>query len=192
VELGTALLFALSYWFFGLSVQFAVLVFYGCLFLVIGVIDLEHQLILNKISYPAMALALVIDIFRPPPGLIDISFLPGPLLGIINGLMGAVMGLVLILIIYYLYLWLRKLEGFGVGDFKLVVLMGLVTGSGMIIVAIVLGALIGSAAGIFLILFKEKKWLDLLPAGTFLSIGTMLTLIWGNDILNWYLGLLRF
>ena len=81
VELGTGLLFALSDWYFGLSdwyfglsVSFAVIVFYGCLFLVIGFIDLEHQLILNKISYPAMALAPVIAIFQPPPELIALNF----------------------------------------------------------------------------------------------------------------------
>ena len=70
--------------------------------------------------------------------------------------------------------------------------MGLVTGSVMIIVAITLGALIGSAAGIILLLMKKKNWLDSLPFGTFLAMATLLTLIWGNDILNWYLGLLRF
>jgi leader peptidase (prepilin peptidase)/N-methyltransferase len=192
VELGTALLFALSYWFFGPSVQFAVIVFYGCLFLVIGVIDLEHQLILNKISYPAMALALVISIFQPPPGFVDTFSLPWPLYGILNGITGAAIGLVYILIVYFIYLWLRKREGFGIGDFKLVILMGLVTGSLMIIVAITLGALIGSAAGIILLLMKKKKWLDCLPFGTFLAIATMLTIVWGNDILSWYLGLLRF
>ncbi len=202
VELGTGLLFALSSWHTGLlfalsswhfegGVQFAVIVFYGCLFLVIGIIDLEHQLILNKITYPAIAVALVISVFQPPPGLIDLN-LAWPWQGIINGVMGAAMGLVLILTVYYLYLWLRKLEGFGGGDFKLVILMGLVTGSEMIIVAITLGALIGGVVGIILILTKKKKRLDYLPAGTFLAIGTIITLLWGSDILNWYLGLLPF
>lgn len=192
VELGTALLFALSYWFFGLNVQFIVIAFYGSLFLVIGIIDLEHQLILNKISYPAMALALVIAIFQPPAGFADFFLLPRPLTGILNGITGAAIGLVLVLAVYYLYLWWRKREGFGGGDFKLVILMGLVTGSGMILMAITLGALIGGAAGIILLLIKIKKRLDPIPAGSFFALGTMITLIWGSDILNWYLGLLPF
>lgn len=191
VELGTGLLFALSYWHFGLSVTFVVIVFYGSLFLVIAVIDLEHQLILNKISYPAMALALVIDVFRPPPGLADVSFLPWPLPGIISGIMGAAMGLVLILIVYFLALWVYKREGIGVGDIKLAILMGLVTGSEMVILAITLGAILGGIVGIILLLTKIKKRRETVPLGPFLAIATMLTLVWGSDILNWYLGLLH-
>ena len=192
VELGTGLLFALCYGYFDLSVQFVVIAFYGSLFLVIGVIDLEHQLILNKITYPAMAVALVISVFQPPPGFADFFLLPRPLTGILNGITGAAIGLALVLAVYYLYLWLRKREGFGGGDFKLVILMGLVTGSGMIIMAITLGALIGGAVGIILLLIKIKKRLDPIPAGSFFSLGTLLTLFWGSDILNWYLGLLPF
>ena len=190
VELGTGLLFALSSWYLGLSVQFVIIAFYGSLFLVIGIIDLEHQLILNKVTYPAIAVALVIAVFQPPPGLIDLN-LTWPWQGIINGVMGAAMGLVLILIVYYIYLWLRKLEGFGGGDFKLVILMGLVTGSGMIIVAITLGAILGGVVGIILLSFKLKKRQEPLPFGSFLAIGTIITLFRGSDILNWYLGLLH-
>jgi len=191
VELGTGLLFALSYWYFGLGVPFVVIALYGSLFLVIGIIDLEHQLILNKISYPAMVLALVIDVFRPPPGLADVSFLPWPFPGIISGIMGAAMGLVLILVVYFLALWIYKREGIGVGDIKLAILMGLVTGSGMVILAITLGAVIGGIVGIILLLTKIKKRRDPIPLGPFLTIATMLTLVWGGDILNWYLGLLH-
>jgi len=197
VELGTGLLFALSFWYLGssdwylgLSVQFVVIAFYGSLFLVIGVIDLEHQLVLNKISYPAMALALVIAIFQPPPELIALN-LAWPWSGIVNALMGGAMGLVLISAVYYLYLWIRKQEGFGGGDFKLVILMGLVTGSGMIIMALTLGAILGGLVGIILLLLKLKKRKEPLPFGSFLVISAMLTLIWGSDILNWYLGLLH-
>ncbi|GAH26381.1 unnamed protein product, partial [marine sediment metagenome] len=47
IEVGSGLLFALTYWHYGLSVEFAVATFYCCLFVVLGVIDLEHKLILN-------------------------------------------------------------------------------------------------------------------------------------------------
>ena len=53
VEVGSGLLFALLYWYYGLSIELAVTAFYCCLFMVLGVIDLEHRLILNKITYPA-------------------------------------------------------------------------------------------------------------------------------------------
>jgi len=191
VELGTAFLFALSYWFFGLSVQFVVIAFYGSLFLVIGVIDLEHQLILNKVSYPTMALALVIAVFRPPPPLIDLH-LAWPWTGIVSALMGGAMGFLFLLLAYLITLAIYKSEAIGFGDVKLVGLIGLVTGPKLVLLSLTLGAILGGLVGVALLLLKLKKRKEPLPFGSFLAIATMITLIWGSDILNWYLGLLRF
>jgi len=191
VELGTGLLFALSYWYFGLSVQFVIVAFYGSLFLVIGVIDLEHQLVLNKISYPAMALALVIAVFQPPPGLIALN-LTWPWPGIIHGLMGGALGFLFLLLAYLIAFAIYRTEAIGFGDVKLAGLIGLATGPRLVLLSLTLGAILGGVVGITLLLLKLKKRREPLPFGSFLAIATMLTLIWGSDILNWYLGLLRF
>lgn len=190
VELGTALLFALSYWFFGPSIEFAVIVFYGCLFLVIGVIDLEHQLILNKISYPAMALALVIAVFQPPPELVALN-LSWPWPGVISALMGGAIGFLFLLLAYGITYAIYRTEAIGFGDVKLAVLIGLATGPRLVLFSLTLGAVLGGVVGIILLLLKLKKRKEALPFGSFLAISTMLTLIWGNDVLNWYLGLFR-
>ena len=63
VEVASGLLFAFLYWRYGLSVEFAVTASYCCLFIVLGVIDLEHKLILNKIVYPAALVALIISFY---------------------------------------------------------------------------------------------------------------------------------
>ena len=191
VELGTGLLFALSYWYFGLSVPFAVMAFYGCLFLVIGIIDLEHHLILNKTSYPAMVLALVIAVFQPPPELISLS-LGWPWAGIVSSLMGGAMGLLFLLLAYFLTFAIYKREAIGFGDVKLAALIGLVTGPRLVFLSLTLGAMLGGVVGIVLLLLKLKERKEPLPFGSFLAISTMLTLLWGSAILNWYLGLLRF
>jgi leader peptidase (prepilin peptidase)/N-methyltransferase len=191
VELGTALLFALSYWFFGLSVQFTVIAFYGCLFLVIGIIDLERQLILNKISYPAMVLALVIAVFQPPPPLIDLN-LGWPWTGIISSLMGGATGFLFLLLAYLITYAIYRSEAIGFGDVKLVGLIGLATGPKLVLLSLTLGAILGGVVAIILLLLKLKKRRELLPFGSFLAIAAMITLIWGSDILNWYLGLLCF
>ncbi|HEY51301.1 MAG TPA: prepilin peptidase [Dehalococcoidia bacterium] len=191
VELGTGLLFALSYWYFGLSIQFAVIAFYGSLFLVIGVIDLEHQLILNKISYPAMALALVIAVFQPPPALIDLN-LAWPWAGIVSSLMGGAIGLLFLLFAYVITLAIYKSEAIGFGDVKLAGLIGLATGPRLVLLSLTLGAILGGVAGIILLSLKMKKRKEPLSFGPFLAIATMITLIWGSDVLNWYLGLLHF
>ena len=191
VELGTGLLFALSYWYFGLSVSFAVIAFYGCLFLVIGVIDLEHHLILDKISYPAMVLAPIIAVFQPPPELISLNF-GWPWAGIVSSLMGGAMGLLFLLLAYLLTLAIYKRETIGFCDVKLAALIGLATGPRLVFLALTLGAILGGVLGMILLLLKLKDRKEPLPFGSFLAISTMLTLLCGSDILNWYLGLLHF
>ena len=180
VELGSGILFALSYWYFGLSVQFAVAAFYGSLFIVLGVIDLEHWLILNKIVYPAAAAALIIDIFLPPSGIIGAS-LPWP--EIANGIIGGVTGFVFLLIPVLIYP-----KGMGWGDVKMAGLIGLVTGFPLVLIALIMACVLGGLIGVTLILLKIRKRKEAIPFGPFLSLATITTLFYGSDIINWYLG----
>ncbi len=191
VELSTGLLFALSYWYLGLSVSFAFIAFYGCLFLIIGIIDLEHHLILDKISYPAMVMVLIIAVFQLPPELISLN-LGWPWAGIVSSLMGGAMGLSFLLLAYFLTFAIYKREAIGFGDVKLAALIGLATGPRLVFLALTLGAILGGVLGIILLLLKLKERKEPLPFGSFLAISTLLTLLWGTDILNWYLGLLHF
>ena len=188
VEVGSGFLFAFTYWHYGLSVEFVVTAFYCCIFVVLMVIDLEHRLILDKVVYPAIAVALIITVFLPPPGIIDFS-LPWPWLGIVNGVMGGAMGFVLFLVIYLVVLFIYKQEGIGFGDVKLAGLIGLVTGSRLVLVALLIGIILGGLTGVILLVLKVKNRKEPIPFGPFLSLATIVTLLWGSDILNWYLGL---
>jgi len=170
VEVGIGLLFAFLYWHYGLSVEFAVTAFYCCLFIVLGVIDLEHKLILNKIVYPATAVALVIAVFLPP--------------GIVDSVIGGAIGFVILFIPA-----LVSRRGMGWGDVKMAALIGLVTGFPLVFVALLMGIVLGGLAAGFLLLFKIKKRKEPIPFGPFLSLAAMATLLWGGDILSWYLGL---
>lgn len=185
VEVGSGCLFAFIYWHYGLSLEFAVTAFYGSLFLVIGVIDLEHQLILNKIVYPAIVVALIIDVFLPPPGIFDFS-LPWPWLGIVNGVIGGAAGFVFLFIPALIYK-----QGMGWGDVKMAGLIGLVTGSRLVLVALLMAVILGGLVGVTLLLLKIKKRKEAIPFGPFLSLATIATLLWGSDILNWYLGMFQ-
>ena len=69
LEVATGLLFVLLTFNYGLSIEFLVLAFYTCLFLVLAVIDLEHGLILNKIAYPAIGISLGLSPFWSSLGL---------------------------------------------------------------------------------------------------------------------------
>ena len=181
VEVSSGLLFAFTYWHYGLSVEFVIITFYCCLFLVLGVIDLEHQLILNKITYPAAVIALIISILVPSIGSTDIS-LPWP--EIANGAIGGGIGFVFLLIPTLVYR-----EGMGWGDVKMAVLIGLVTSFPLVFVALLMGVILGGLVAGLLLLLKIKGRKEAIPFGPFLSISTIATLLWGSDILNWYLTL---
>ena len=67
-------------------------------------------------------------------------------------------------------------------------LIGLAVGFPFVVVALLIGILLGGLVAVVLLLSRKKGRKDIISYGTFLAIGPMLTLLWGNDILNWYLG----
>jgi leader peptidase (prepilin peptidase) / N-methyltransferase len=87
--------------------------------------------------------------------------------------------------LYFFYLKVRKIEGLGVGDIKMVLLMGLFLGLHRLVAAIFLASFSGLLVGIFLIIFKKKNLKFALPFGPFLSLGSYISLFWGTDILAW-------
>jgi len=181
VEIGSGLLLAFLYWHYGLSVELAVIAFYCYLFIVLGVIDLEHQLILNKITYPAAAVALIISVFIPSIGSTDVSL---PWSEIANGAIGGAIGLIFLLIPALIYR-----GGMGWGDVKMAALIGLVTGFPLVFVALFMGVILGGLVAGLLLLLRIKKRKEAIPFGPFLSLATIATLLWGSNILDWYLGL---
>lgn len=185
VEIAGGLLLAFTYWYYGLSADFVIVAFYCYLFILIMVIDLEHQLILNRVVFPASLVTLVIlgvNSFLPEPGLLrNIIFIPEP--EILSGIIGGAIGFVFLLIPMLIYS-----KGMGAGDVKLAGLIGMVTGFPMVFIAMFIGVFSGGFVAIILLLFKIKGRKDVIPYGAFLGIGPIIALFWGNDILSWYLG----
>jgi leader peptidase (prepilin peptidase)/N-methyltransferase len=181
VEIGTGVLFGLVYWRFGLSLELPIILVYSCIFIVLLVIDLEHRLVLNKVVYPAMALALLISIlfsfFLP-----QLEIVPGIAPAAIGGGIG--LGLFLLIV-------LASRGGMGWGDVKLAALIGLVTGFPLIFVALLLAVIAGGLVSGLLLSLKIKRRREAIPFAPFLSLAAIVTLLWGSNILNWYLGLFR-
>ncbi len=170
VEAATGLSFALLYWHFGLTADLAVALFYFCLFIVIFVIDLDHRLILNRIVYPAAAAALIINVLMPQP--------------VLEGLLGGGVGFAILLVPALIFR-----GGIGWGDVKMAGLIGLVVGFPQVLVAVVGGIIVGGLVAAFLLLLRLKGRKDAIPFGPFLSLTTMVTIVYGQELLDWYLGL---
>jgi len=187
VELATGLIFALLYWQCVVQkpeelgiLAFAILAFYACLFIVVFVIDIEHGLILNKVVYPAIIVALLLALLRPP--WLELGIVTT---GIANAALGGAVGFGLFFLIAVV-----SRGGMGWGDVKLMAVIGLATGFPLVILAIVLAAVIGSLVAVALMIARRTRFRETLPFGPFLAVGTMITLVWGSRMLGWYMGLM--
>ncbi len=178
VEGVTALLFTFLYWKFGLGLELGVSLVYASLLIIIFVVDLENQLVLDKITYPAMALAFIFCFFRPE--LRTFSFF-WPELGVESALVGGVLGLAMMALPYIIY---RR--GMGLGDVKLGALVGLMTGYPLVFVAIFLSWIGGGLIAAILLALKIKGRKDPIPSATFMAVAAMVTLLWGQAIWQWY------
>ena len=184
IEGVTALLFALLYWYckFELSLELGISLVYASLLIIIFVIDLENHLVLDRITYPAMALALGFSFFWP--GLIGLDRVPGEALPrILSSLAGGALGLAAMALPYIL----THRRGMGLGDVKLGALVGLMTGFPLVFVAILLSWIGGGLVAVILLALKVKKLKDPIPSATFLATSAMVTLLWGQAIWQWYL-----
>ena len=175
VEIGTGALFAYLYWQFGLSAELGAIAFYCCLFIVLMVIDWEHGLILNKLVYPTMVVALLISVFLP-----QLEIVPGIRYSAIGGGIGLGLGLLIVMI---------SRGGMGLGDIKMAALIGLVIGFPRVFFTLILAAIFGGLVAGILLLSKKKTRKEAIPFGPSLSLATIVTLLWGTSIMSWYLGL---
>jgi len=168
VELATGLLFVLLWYRYGPSLRLLLATLYSCFLIVIFVIDLEHQLVLNRVIYPAIIVALLALPFTP--GYSAKELLLGGLVGFIS--------LFLIAAIYP--------AGMGMGDVKLAAFIGLVVGFPSVFVALLSSFVAGGLVGGSLLLTGLRGRKDPIPFAPFLAAGGMVTMLCGREIIEWY------
>jgi leader peptidase (prepilin peptidase)/N-methyltransferase len=181
IEISTGIIFALLYWYSGISAELGILILYTSMFIVIFFTDLEHGLILNVVTYPGIIIALIFSVFLPQTWLVEY----GPNYGIANAALGGVIGFV----IFFLLAVIRR-GGMGWGDVKLTALIGFAVGYPLVLLAILIGALLGGVAAIILLASGKRRRGQSIQYGPFLAIAAMIALLWGTDMVNWYKGLL--
>ena len=152
---------------------------YCFIFLAIAFIDWRYHLIPNVMVFSAAVFSLIIlaiSSLFPWIGLLSGLYLyPQP--DILSGLLGSAVGLVF----FGLFFSIAP-EGLGAGDVKLASLVGLVVGFPTIFLAIFIGIVCGA---LFALLLSRKRVnrSNELPLGSFLSLGAMIALLWGADII---------
>jgi leader peptidase (prepilin peptidase) / N-methyltransferase len=141
--------------------------------IVLFMIDLEHQILPNSITLPGIVIGFVFSLFAPP----------GP----IASLIGIALGAGILYAIAAGYYWLRKEEGMGMGDVKMLAMIGAFLGWRAVLLTLILSSFAGALTGIALMSSKRGGLQHALPFGTFLAMGALVAMLAGDSILSWYL-----
>jgi len=177
VELITASMFAAAWWFYGPSLLLASRLVLGCILIVLFAIDLEHHLLPNVITLPGIAAGLAFSVVTDP--------------GWLDALIGIVVGGGLLWAVAEIYYRVRGEEGLGMGDVKMLAMIGAFVGWKLTLVTLMMASFSGSILGVFLIATRRGGMKYALPFGTFLAMGAALAATVGPGILQWYLAMYR-
>ena len=160
IELSTGLLFVAAYLDFGITQATVKWVFFTCLVIVLAVTDLRARMLPDAINWPGFAAGLLFSAFVPPNDgiaqFLGYRFfqvgLPGAAAGILDGLIGAAFGSFLLLGLAKAYKAARGREGMGMGDVKMMAMVGAFLGLRGTFLAILVGSLLGSVIGLSVVL----------------------------------------
>ena len=160
-------------WRFGLDWPvLAYAVFFSAL-LVVTFIDLDHQIIPDRITLPGIPLGI----------LCAATVLP---IGIIDSILGVLLGGGLLWFMAWLSPYLFGKEGMGGGDIKLLAMVGAFLGWEPVLLTVMVGATVGSVTGLSLIALKRLRRDQYLPFGPFLALGAVVAMFFFSDIKSWY------
>ncbi|MBN2381469.1 prepilin peptidase [bacterium] len=182
VELLVAFCFMAVVLKFGFSlVLIPVLLFVSAL-IAVSFIDLHVQLIPDRITFPLIVLGLLGSGLQSLIGKIEfwpITFIPA--------LIGCATGMFILLAILFSYKLIMGVEGMGMGDVKLLGLIGLYLGWHKVILTLILASFVGTIIAVPVFLIKGKTRSEKIPFGPFLSIAALLSLFYGDFLVQLYL-----
>jgi len=176
VELVTGALFVLVVWLTPPGPLLASRLLLVCALIALFGIDLEHQILPNVITLPGIVIGLMLSAIAPP-GIKDAAI--GVLVG--GGLLYAIAGAY--------YLWRRE-EGMGMGDVKMLAMLGAFLGWKAVLVTVILASFSGAIVGLAMMAAQRGSMKYALPFGTFLAIGAVIAMFVGEPLVAWYAGFL--
>jgi leader peptidase (prepilin peptidase)/N-methyltransferase len=204
VELLTAALFVGVAWHDKLSEALPFDLVFASALLALVFIDAEHMILPNVITYPGIAFAVVARVAIPlltgAPHFDDIPSLshgaldgvPLWVVSLVGTLIGALIGGGSLWLMGWTWEKLRGIEAMGLGDVKMMFMVGAYLGWRLTILTIFVGVLSGSVIGILLMAKQGQRNMQmLLPFGVFLGLGAIAALLFGAPLVEWYAGQFR-
>ena len=204
VEALTAALWVIVAWHDGLTFALPFDLVFVTAIIALVFIDAEHMILPNAITYPGIVFALVARLTLPylmgRPYFDDLDLLVNGLLvgmplwaaSLVGAFIGALVGGGSLWLMGWTWEKLRGIEAMGLGDVKMMFMVGAYLGWRLTILNIFLAVLTGSLIGIAIMLRQGKRNMQLLlPFGVFLGIGAIAALLVGSQIIEWYAGFYR-
>lgn len=177
VEAVTGAVFLAGYFLYGVTPLLAARLLFACAMIVLFAIDLRHRILPNVITVPGILVGIALSLFLPP--------------GVRSSFIGLALGGGVLYAVGEAYYRLRGVEGMGMGDVKMLAMIGAFLGWPLMLLTLVLASFAGSVIGVAMIATRRGGMQAALPFGTFLAVGALAAAVAGDPLLNWYLGFYR-
>ena len=164
---------------FGLTSQGLVYYAFGASLIVISFIDIDHKIIPDVITLPGIPVFFMMASFIIP----EMTY--------IDSILGLLAGGGSLILVAWTYHLIAKKEGMGGGDIKLLAMIGALIGWQGVLFTIFAASAAGSVTGLVTMLRLHKNMKLAIPFGPFLSLGAVIYIFFGTELINWYFNLLR-
>ncbi len=172
-------LFALAtYLKFGLGIETLIYYLFFAALLAVTFIDIDHRIIPDVITLPGIPICFAASFALPAITYKD-------------ALLGILIGGGSLFLVAWIYSLLTKKEGMGGGDIKLLAMMGAIVGWQGVLFTIFVASLVGTLAGLAVMLQSRTGIKLAVPFGPFLAIGAITYIFFGTQLISWYFNILR-
>jgi leader peptidase (prepilin peptidase) / N-methyltransferase len=164
-------------------------------------IDYHHQILPNVITLPGTAAGILLCTFQTNDFYTDaLTIRIASMFGLgnlqhtmpwVGSILGAVVGGGLLYLVGVGYFKFRKIQGLGMGDVKMMAMVGAFYGWRVALITLFAGSLLGTLLGLGLMIRNRANMQTKLAFGVFLGIGSAFSLFYGLPLLRWYLHLFR-
>ena len=179
VEFVSAISFVIVYHLYGITITTLLLIILSVFFIIIFFIDLKHFIIPNELTFPLMLIGFVKS-FEPN---LNQTIFPN----YINSLIGGVFGYLIIWLIIFFYKKVRNKEGMGLGDAKLMAVVGFWFGWASIPFTIFISSFVALIFNVPSLLKKNKNMATQIPFGPYIIIGCIIYVSFANQIKQMFL-----
>lgn len=172
VEIISALLPIFIFLQFGVTLPAFALMIFSWGLITLSFIDIQHQFLPDVITYCLLWIGLLLSLNH---------YFVSP----VDAILGAIAGYLFLWCIAKIYLLLRKKEGMGLGDCKMLAMIGAWVGLNGLVSVLLIASFIGLIINLVLVLFKKSQYENPISFGPYLAIGGWCTAVYGQFILHW-------